>query len=72
MAGDDKGMTSASSSALQARLKTLQAAADAGIPFFVAMAPSYPECDENDLRRTLEAIRPLKPLTIFHEPIEEF
>ena len=54
---------------VQARLKTLQAAAEAGIPTFVAMAPTYPECDEADLRRTLEAIRPLKPLTIFHEPI---
>ena len=54
---------------VQARLNTLQAAADAGIPIYVAMAPTYPECDEADLRRTLEAIRPLKPLTIFHEPI---
>ena len=54
---------------VQARLKTLQAAAEAGIPIYVAMAPTYPECDEADLRRTLEAIRPLKPLTIFHEPI---
>jgi hypothetical protein len=54
---------------VQVRLKTLQAAAEAGIPTFVAMAPTYPECDEADLRRTLEAIRPLKPLTIFHEPI---
>lgn len=54
---------------VQARLKTLQAAADAGIPIFVAMAPTYPECDTEDLRKTLEAIRPLKPLTIFHEPI---
>ena len=54
---------------VQARLKTLKAAAEAGIPIFVAMAPTYPECDEADLRRTLEALRPLKPLTIFHEPI---
>jgi DNA repair photolyase len=54
---------------IQARLRILRAAAEAGIPIYVAMAPTYPECDEADLRRTLEAIRPLKPLTIFHEPI---
>ena len=54
---------------VQARLKTLQAASQAGIPIFVALAPTYPECDEADLRKTLEAIGPLKPLTIFHEPI---
>ena len=51
------------------RLATLQAAKAAGIPIFVAMAPTYPECDEADLRATLEAIRPLNPVTIFHEPI---
>lgn len=33
------------------------------------MAPTYPECDEDDLRATLEAIHPLKPVTVFHEPI---
>ena len=54
---------------VQARRKTLKAAAKAGIPTYVALAPTYPECDEADLRKTLEAIRPLKPLTIFHEPI---
>lgn len=52
-----------------ARLKTLQQAAKEGIPLYVAVAPTYPECDEADLRATLEAIRPLKPLTVFHEPI---
>ena len=44
-------------------------AAKEGIPLYVAVAPTYPECDEDDLRATLEAIRPLKPLTVFHEPI---
>ena len=53
----------------QARLKTLEQAAKEGIPLYVAVAPTYPECDEADLRATLEAIRPLKPLTVFHEPI---
>jgi hypothetical protein len=33
------------------------------------MAPTYPECDEADLRRTLAAIKELDPITIFHEPI---
>jgi hypothetical protein len=33
------------------------------------MAPTYPECDEADLRATLKAVAELKPITIFHEPI---
>ena len=53
----------------QARLRTLQQAAAEGIPLYVAVAPTYPECGEDDLRATLRAIRPLNPLTIFHEPI---
>ena len=51
------------------RLKTLQAARDAGLHVFVAMAPTYPECDEADILRTLVAIKELNPRTIFHEPI---
>jgi DNA repair photolyase len=51
------------------RLKALQEAAAAGLHVFVAMAPTYPECDEADLRKTLAAIKELKPITIFHEPI---
>ena len=51
------------------RLKTLQEAKKAGLHVFVAVAPTYPECDEADLRRTLTAIRELDPITIFHEPI---
>jgi DNA repair photolyase len=35
------------------RLKTLQEAREAGLNVFVAVAPTYPECDENDLRLTL-------------------
>ena len=53
----------------QARLRTLQAAAEAHIPLFVAVAPTYPDLGEGDIRAVLEAIRPLNPLTIFHEPI---
>src|SRR6266545_1730552 len=51
------------------RLATLKAAADAGLHVYVAMAPTYPECDEADLRATLKAVAELKPITIFHEPI---
>jgi DNA repair photolyase len=51
------------------RLATLRAARNAGLHVYVAIAPTYPECDEADLRRTLEAIADLDPITIFHEPI---
>ena len=51
------------------RLAALRVAREAGLNVYVAMAPTYPECDENDLRATLEAIAELEPLTIFHEPI---
>ncbi len=51
------------------RLATLHAAKDAGLNVYVAVAPTYPECDEMDLRATLKAVGELKPITIFHEPI---
>jgi DNA repair photolyase len=51
------------------RLATLRTARKAGIHVYVAVAPTYPECDEADLRATLEAIAELDPVTIFHEPI---
>ncbi len=51
------------------RLATLQAASDAGLNVYVAMAPTYPECDEQDLTATLRAIKAVKPITVFHEPI---
>jgi DNA repair photolyase len=51
------------------RLKALKAAKKAGLHVYVAMAPTYPECDEADLRKTLEAIAEIDPITIFHEPI---
>jgi len=51
------------------RLATLRAAREADLNVFVAVAPTYPECDETDLRATLTAIADLKPVTIFHEPI---
>ena len=51
------------------RLEVLLAAKDAGIPIYVAVAPTYPECDEADLRATLQSVAELEPATIFHEPI---
>jgi DNA repair photolyase len=51
------------------RLATLQKARDIGLNIYVAMAPTYPECDRTDLKNTLTAIRDLRPVTIFHEPI---
>lgn len=51
------------------RLATLHAAREAGLNIFVAMAPTYPESDERDLRETLQAVADLQPVTVFHEPI---
>jgi DNA repair photolyase len=51
------------------RLATLRAAKEAGLHVYVAVAPSYPDSDETDLRATLKAVAELDPLTIFHEPI---
>lgn len=51
------------------RLATLRAANETGIPVYVAMAPTYPECDAQDLRATLTAIADVDPVTVFHEPI---
>ena len=51
------------------RIATLRAAHEAGLNVYVAVAPTYPECDEADLRATLRAVAEVKPVTIFHEPI---
>ena len=51
------------------RLATLQAARQAGLHVYVAVAPTYPECDLDDLRATLTAVAELNPVTVFHEPI---
>ena len=51
------------------RLAALRAAREAGLHVYVAIAPTYPECDEDDLRATLKAVAELEPLTVFHEPI---
>jgi len=54
---------------VQKRLETLEKAKAAGLHVYVAMAPTYPDCDENDIRATLTAIAKLNPVTVFHEPI---
>ena len=41
------------------RLATLRAAKEAGLHVFAAMAPTYPECDEADLRATMTALKEL-------------
>ena len=51
------------------RLETLQKAKAAGLNVYVAVAPTYPECGDDDLRQTLTAIKGLDPVTVFHEPI---
>lgn len=51
------------------RLATLQAAKAAGLHVYVCIAPTYPECDAQDFRATLEALAEVEPVTIFHEPI---
>jgi DNA repair photolyase len=52
------------------RLAALRATKEAGLHVYVALAPTYPECDEADLRATLKAVAELEPITIFHEPID--
>ena len=52
-----------------AKLRTLESAVDEGLNVFVALAPTLPDDGENEIRRTLQAIMKLKPITIFHEPI---
>jgi DNA repair photolyase len=54
---------------VQQRLKTLQAAKKFGLHVYVAVAPTYPECDAADLRATLQAVKELDPVTISHEQI---
>lgn len=51
------------------RVETLKAAREKGINVYVAMAPTPPESDEADLRKTIRAIREVDPVTLFHEPI---
>ena len=51
------------------KLNTLKAAVDAGLHVFVALAPTLPDEEEDELRATMTEIVKLKPITIFHEAI---
>jgi DNA repair photolyase len=51
------------------RMGALHEARKAGLHVFIAMAPTYPECDEADVESTLREIATLDPVTVFHEPI---
>lgn len=51
------------------RLETLRMAKEAGLHIYAAIAPTYPKCDREDLKRTMMAVASLEPVTIFHEPI---
>ncbi|MBP8261599.1 MAG: radical SAM protein [Verrucomicrobia bacterium] len=51
------------------RLRVLQEAAKLGIPTFVAIAPVFPECDEADIRQTLQAVADAGVWTVFAEPV---
>ena len=51
------------------RLETLRAAKDAGVNIYVAVAPTYADCNDDDIRATLTAVAGLDPVTVFHEPI---
>ncbi|MEI8121779.1 MAG: radical SAM protein [bacterium] len=51
------------------KLKALQEAVAAGLHVYVALAPTLPDDGEEGLRKTMKAVADLKPITIFHEPI---
>lgn len=54
---------------VKARQRVLEEAKAAGLHVYVAMAPTSPECQEEDLESTLTWIKTLKPVTVFQEPI---
>lgn len=51
------------------RLALIERAIACGISCYVAMAPTFPESDEEDIRRTLSAFAKLPLWTIFHESV---
>jgi len=51
------------------RLEALRAANEFGLHVYVALAPTFAECDESDLRATLKAVAGVDPITIFHESV---
>lgn len=54
---------------IEPRLRGLQRFADAGVPVYVSMSPTYPTMDRSDLRTLLGRIADLRPSVVFHEPI---
>lgn len=51
------------------RRETLRKAKVLGLHVYVAVAPTYPECDRADLESIFRAMLEIEPLTIFSEPI---
>lgn len=51
------------------RMETLRLAKAAGIPIYVAVAPTVPEMDCQALSDLMLEISRLDPMTVFHEPI---
>lgn len=51
------------------KLKALKDAVKAGLHVYVALAPTLPDEGEAELRKTMTEIAQLKPISIFHEPI---
>lgn len=54
----------------RARLQILKEASEAGIPVYLAMAPTFPESGYDDILATMKAVKEVcDPVTVFHEPI---
>lgn len=54
---------------IEQRFKGLQKFADAGVPVYVSMSPTYPTQDKADLANLLAWLDNLDPEVVFHEPI---
>lgn len=55
---------------IEARLRGLQRFADAGVPVYVSMSPTYPTLrSDAAIERLLARIAELEPSVVFHEPI---
>lgn len=53
----------------QERIRGLQQFADAGIPTFVSLSPTYPTDDRQDIYALMEELISLSPGVVFSEPI---
>lgn len=54
---------------IEARLRGLQRFAEAGVPVYVSMSPTYPTMQDMEIRELLGRIAELDPSVVFHEPI---